>query len=95
MFKAASGLITLQPPRQEVLSPHSAQQTAFRAVKRTDYTTVLPLRSSKQQHLVLKTDTEYRRWYNKGKKSGASSFFENQGQLLRRFGNEHDYGGDE
>ena len=45
--------------------------------------------------MVLKTDTEYRRWYNKGKKSGASSFFENRGQLLRRFGNEHDYGGDE
>lgn len=43
----------------------------------------------------MKTDTEYRRWYNKGKKSGASSFFENRGQLLRRFGNEHDYGGDE
>lgn len=40
-------------------------------------------------------DTEYRRWYNKGKKSGASSFFENRGQLLQRCGNEYDYGGDE
>ena len=64
-------------------------------MERAYFTTALPLRSSKQQHLVLKTDTEYRRWYNKCKKSGASSFFENRGQLLRRFGNEHDYGGDE
>ena len=63
-------------------------------MERAYFTTALPLRSSKQQHWVLKTDTEYRRWYNKCKKSGASSFFENRGQLLRRFGNEHDYGGD-
>lgn len=40
-------------------------------------------------------DTEYRRWYNKCKKSGTSSFFENRGQLLQRCGNEYDYGGDE
>lgn len=62
-------------------------------MERANFTTALPLLSSKQ-HWVLKTDTEYRRWYNKGKKSGAS-FFENRGQLLRGFGNEHDYGGDE
>lgn len=86
----------MQSPRQEVLSPHSAKWTAFFSGGTCIFYHGAAASVKQAAALGIEDcDTEYRRWYNKCKKSGTSSFFENRGQLLRRFGNEHDYGGDE
>ena len=89
-------MIPLQSPRQEVLSPHSAKWIAFLSGGTCIFYHGAAASVKQAAALGIEDcDTEYRRWYNKRKKSGTSSFFENRGHLLRRFGNEHDYGGDE